>query len=59
MVSCFQWTGHSKSKLKVGELGSECAGIASPVIRIPKCLVLLLFRVLGNIDDLQVLIVAF
>ena len=35
-------------------LGSEYVGVGLPDIRIPNCLVLLLFRVLG-ITDLQML----
>jgi hypothetical protein len=57
-VIFFQSSGHFKSQpcqLKVGVLGSEYVGVGLPDIRIPNCLVLLLFRVLG-ITDLQVLV---
>ena len=47
MLSSFQSSGHFKSELKVGDLGSECLGVVAmdvldPRLCHPKCLVLLL-----------------
>jgi hypothetical protein len=36
MLSFFQSSGHSKSELKVGDLGSECLGVAAVDVLEPR-----------------------